>query len=99
MDIDITIKYQDRRMKYQVLDMENILSEGSSIGEILTWIRSNQPTISQISLIGRSNSYTFSRQVYLFCNILRELSGAKLIINGEEKLSRELALPSYNLVK
>ena len=88
----IRINYSGKSLKFR-LDSKKGASSGEGIATLLKWLERSEEKIASIELNGESQSFTFSRQVYLLANLLSHLSGAPLIINTVE--AHKIALPEY----
>ena len=91
--MEIEIKYQDRNLDYLIKGGPKNKS-GEGIRELLSEIEKSDKKISRISLSGETKSYTFSRQVYLLVNMLKEISDSEIFVNG--KKTADFILPTYS---
>jgi hypothetical protein len=92
--VKIKISYSGKSLQFR-LDSKKGVSSGEGIAALLKRLEKSKEKIASVELSGESQSFTFSRQVYLLANLLSHLSGAPLIISG--KRSNAIATPAYSV--
>jgi len=88
----IKINYCHRSLKFHLALKQGGFS-GKEIPALLKKLERTQEKIERVELDGETESFTFSRQIYLLANLLSRLSGAPLIISG--KKTTEPSFPDY----
>jgi len=68
---------------------------GKGMPKLIKFVGANKDKISLIKIIGKSDSYTFLRQIYLFANLSAVLLDVKVCINSREVTLSRPALPVY----
>jgi len=89
----LKIKYREKELEF-VASGKGKKIEGSGIGDVLKLIE-KEKDFRNIEILGNCKSYTFKRQIYLLANLLKELFGARVKINGKTIKSGEVVCPKY----
>lgn len=66
-----------------------------SLDELIKNLNKISENLDKITLEGESESYTFSRQVYLLINLLNQLNPADVEINDKIISKKDIAVPEY----
>jgi len=88
MDVNVIYKNRD-------LEFKSGSNSGRGLDGLLEFVKINKDEINVIEIKGESESYTFLRQIYLLANLLSEISGFEVRINGKLIQNSETVLPSY----
>ncbi|MCX6809573.1 MAG: hypothetical protein NTZ65_02390 [Candidatus Berkelbacteria bacterium] len=87
--MEIDIFYQNRELTFK-----SPKESGEGFEDFLRLISENKDKITCVRLSGESKSYTFTRQVFLLVNLLKNFLDCDLYINSK-KIEKEIALPIY----
>lgn len=91
--LQLIINYKDRDLEFLFKGVRTVKGEG--LKNLISKIGMNY-TIDRIDINGGSVSYTFSRQVYLFVNLLANLNRCFVCVNGVVQKRDKVLIPSYN---
>lgn len=66
-----------------------------SLDELIKNLSKISENLDKITLEGESESYTFSRQVYLLINLLNQLTSADVEVNDKIISKKDIVVPEY----
>jgi len=88
----IKVNFHDRLLQFSSCGKYTFRGEG--LDELLAKISKYGIMISKVEIKGRSKSFTFTRQVYLFANIFSFILDSKVIICGRP-IHGKMLFPVY----
>jgi len=88
--MEVKITYHNRDLRFT-----SDSASGEGFEDLFKFLQKNKNKISKLVILGETNSFTFMRQIYLFANTFRFISGWEIIINGKKAKLDQILLPVY----
>lgn len=88
--MELKVVYQDRKVKFY-----SGKNTGEELDKLIKFVGKNSVKLEIIRIHGKSNSYTFMRQIYLFANLIAFLADIPVFINGTKFDSDSIRVPDY----
>lgn len=88
--MELKVSYKKREVEYF-----SGKQRGEGLEGLIDFIGKNKQRLNKIEIDGKSESYTFLRQIYLLANLVAMLTESSVSINGKGVDPKKPQFPSY----
>jgi len=90
--MDLGIRFEDKNLAFKTSGECSLSGEG--LDGILSLLEKYGTIINRVKIKGQSRSFSFTRQIYIFANLFKNISTAEVTINGRS-IKHKVIIPQY----